>query len=1253
MKSQTIELNKTELHLLNTFIGSYQDDENTGQETQYGIYYETIMEEEEKINTGTKITYLKRAITDPPLLFALWLDRIIAPGYSFKNNKDPALEIIRAFSMINSLYFDKTKLESTFSNIGSHDFSKEETIKAFQKVIRSKINLLIEDLFDKKVEEKIELVKKKIEKEKRECLKGEECLTIRNRGWREILDLPESLQIRGNDTQAIEELGEEYLSLPLSLRNILASDLKGSKFLIYEIGLKIRTIRILYEIFKEKEKFKTTTSSFIENIITIEIKNLKSIASNLTVFKGVLKLTNEIIKKITKIMKLVESIAKSAESPGELVGLSIPSEITSKILLNMTEIKNKASEIELNIYGNNTINSLISEGVKFYELTYLDDQCFEFLRNNLAAITALLRTDTITFDKIITLQENHHCKYIFKNPRVTSDLIRKGVLFDEILGREKLTFFIYFDKSEGEINFLSNEKNIRFKLLSINRILSVYKVKKKFSGDKAAELLSEKNLTSSEIIKLDTTIEEKEKEIYLLADLGIEFHELIYFLIRCKSRKLFFENYGKIKLILKEGVRFSSFLELDKADLSSLIDSYSYYKIHNKKGNIYKSIASGDSFNKIITLDKRKPLHQAILSDCFYIPLFFINNEKFTLPEIFKLKDPARITLFKNHEIVRSLMGAQIKFPESLSVDFLLPILNKYIELKEIISLPDVPRKDTIKTLTLIFIKSGVLFDECSERKEYTSPPAINKSKNEISYLFDKRIVFTVPSINQLLPLFKDGVNFFEDQAIEILSKKSSTLSEIIKLDATIKENEETIYSLITFGAKFHDLVYLFVFYKAKGLFFENYDTIKLILEDGIDFSIFLELDKASLLSLIDSYCNYEIRNKKERIYALADTDDPFDKIVTINPKKPPHWLILSNYFLIPYFFILNKKIKLTEIFKLERPVRTTLFNRRLEVRALMGIGVKFSEISNLHTLPLILDKYYELILVLLKNNIKFSTITKAFEEKFKIPPTCLISKKEVAAHLARNPNKFNGALILLNKIINFETSIGQKFLLSIFNEFENKNRKSFYPIIKMVFEKFFFKAIHFSFQEINFLPTATTPGPEYKNYPCRIDSKKKGENFIIEVAEKFNIEKYRLKKTWLKENFKIQLVSLLFKNTCVEKNKNKNLIISFSLKGLPDRTLLDLIDNYVFSLYSLFYEVGENYCLKVKILKSVYYTRNSKIKSSNFFKSALHDYSKPNKEDKQKKQLKNKIVFKFFKIDSVEEKHCNPILSPHLTGGM
>ncbi len=166
-----MSVNKSQLELIKSLIGFD------------GIYFETI-KDEDGIDSGTKILYLERAISEDCQTFLKSLDKLYQP--------ESNIELIRALKTINDLFFNnevknsdhgmKSALQHWFGRLGDID-----NVDAFKKIIEELVNKGITVISIGKESEEID-------KQKENRITAEETSTSQT-GWRAIIDLPHAQSV--------------------------------------------------------------------------------------------------------------------------------------------------------------------------------------------------------------------------------------------------------------------------------------------------------------------------------------------------------------------------------------------------------------------------------------------------------------------------------------------------------------------------------------------------------------------------------------------------------------------------------------------------------------------------------------------------------------------------------------------------------------------------------------------------------------------------------------------------------------------------------------------------------------------------------------------------------------------------------------------------------------------------------------------------------------------------------------------------
>lgn len=168
-----------------------------------GIYFETI-KDEESIDTGTKVLYLERAISEDCQTFLKSLDKLYQP--------ESNIELIRALKTINDLFFNtevknsvhgvKSALKHWFGGLGDID-----NVDAFKKVIEELVNKSVTVISKGKESEQID-------KQKENRITAEETITNQT-GWRTIIDLPSAQSV--TDSQSSPEPLSDSLTWPQAI----------------------------------------------------------------------------------------------------------------------------------------------------------------------------------------------------------------------------------------------------------------------------------------------------------------------------------------------------------------------------------------------------------------------------------------------------------------------------------------------------------------------------------------------------------------------------------------------------------------------------------------------------------------------------------------------------------------------------------------------------------------------------------------------------------------------------------------------------------------------------------------------------------------------------------------------------------------------------------------------------------------------------------------------------------------------------
>lgn len=167
--------NTAQKEVLNEFIASD------------GIYFETIKEyDENKVDLGTKILYLERAISQDCQTFLKLVDKLYQPGLGSEDERKAHLEFIRSLKTINDLCFNNEVKYSVYGlkSALTHYFG------ALGDVNANDFQILIKEIINENLTTWCEGQEKDVatQKQAREIAKNS---IISQSGWRFKLDLPQ------------------------------------------------------------------------------------------------------------------------------------------------------------------------------------------------------------------------------------------------------------------------------------------------------------------------------------------------------------------------------------------------------------------------------------------------------------------------------------------------------------------------------------------------------------------------------------------------------------------------------------------------------------------------------------------------------------------------------------------------------------------------------------------------------------------------------------------------------------------------------------------------------------------------------------------------------------------------------------------------------------------------------------------------------------------------------------------------------
>jgi len=181
------EINAAQLSLLKSFIGAGLTKEENHEK---GFLIEAI-ESSKAADLGTKILYLRRAISQPCHLFLTSLDKLYKIYRDDKEKNNENLDFIRSLKKINDMCFNNNILQGVygvrpcltqdFGRLRSKDITIEDETAAFKKNVK----MMIRD--------NIKLLKKGQQKKIRNQIiarKEAEKTIIGNLAWRTLLELP-------------------------------------------------------------------------------------------------------------------------------------------------------------------------------------------------------------------------------------------------------------------------------------------------------------------------------------------------------------------------------------------------------------------------------------------------------------------------------------------------------------------------------------------------------------------------------------------------------------------------------------------------------------------------------------------------------------------------------------------------------------------------------------------------------------------------------------------------------------------------------------------------------------------------------------------------------------------------------------------------------------------------------------------------------------------------------------------------------
>jgi len=185
-------INAAQLSLLKSFIGAGLTKEENNEK---GFLIEAI-ESSKTVDLGTKILYLRRAISQPCHSFLISLDKLYKTYPDDKEKNNDNIDFIRTLKKINDMCI-RPCLTQDFGRLRAKDVTTKDEAAAFKKYVKMMIHdniKLLKKGHQKKIHKQI-ITRKKAEK-----------TIVGNLAWRTLLELPHD-QRTLRATQPLNHLG--------------------------------------------------------------------------------------------------------------------------------------------------------------------------------------------------------------------------------------------------------------------------------------------------------------------------------------------------------------------------------------------------------------------------------------------------------------------------------------------------------------------------------------------------------------------------------------------------------------------------------------------------------------------------------------------------------------------------------------------------------------------------------------------------------------------------------------------------------------------------------------------------------------------------------------------------------------------------------------------------------------------------------------------------------------------------------------